>query len=119
VAKIVLCSKDGYGAWFVLRLLEEGHSVNYYLKDQKKDCVLGGLVPEPMDKVPDFAKYDLAIFDVTGMPRVAEEAATRCPTIGAVSYTHLDVYKRQLVELVLFSLETTILLLILPACLDN
>ena len=82
MAKIVLCSKDGYGAWFVLRLLEEGHSVNYYLKDQKKDCVLGGLVPEPMDKVPDFAKYDLAIFDVTGMPRVAEEAATRCPTIG-------------------------------------
>jgi phosphoribosylamine--glycine ligase len=82
MAKIVLCSKDGYGAWFSLRLLEEGHSVTYYLKDQKKDCVLGGLCPEPMDKAPDFTKYDLAIFDVTGMPKLAEQASLLCPVIG-------------------------------------
>lgn len=82
MAKLVLCSKDAYGAWFILRFLEEGHSVDYYLKDQKKDCILGGIVPEPMDIIPDFSKYDLAIFDVTGMPKMAENAILKCPVIG-------------------------------------
>ncbi len=82
MAKLVLCSKDGYGAWFLLRFLEEGHSVDYYLKNQKYDCVLGGIIPECTDKIPDFNKYDLAIFDVTGMPRLAEQALLKCPTIG-------------------------------------
>ena len=82
MAKIVLCSKEGYGAWFLLRLAQEGHAVSYYLKDQSKQYVLGGLVPEPQDLVPDFAKFDLAIFDVTGMPRLAEQAVKLCPTIG-------------------------------------
>jgi phosphoribosylamine--glycine ligase len=82
MAKLVLCSKDAYGAWFILRWLEEGHSVDYYLKDQHKACVLGGIVPECQDIAPDFSKYDLAIFDVTGMPRLAEQAVKLCPTIG-------------------------------------
>lgn len=82
MAKLVLCSKDAYGAWFLLRWLEEGHSVDYYLKDQHKDCVLGGLIPESKDIAPDFGRYDLAIFDVTGMPRLAEQAAKLCPVIG-------------------------------------
>lgn len=82
MSKIVLCSKDGYGAWFTLRFLEEGHSVDYYLKNQAHACVLGGIVPEPKDIIPDFTKYDLAIFDVTGLPRLAEQAVLKCPTIG-------------------------------------
>lgn len=82
MAKIILCSKDGYGAWFTLRLLAEGHSVDYYLKNQRNACVLGGICPEPSDIIPDFNKYDLAIFDVTGMPRLAEQAILKCPTIG-------------------------------------
>lgn len=82
MAKLILCSKDAYGAWFILRFLEEGHSVDYYLKDQKKDCVLGGIVPESKDITPDFSKYDLAIFDVTGMPKLAEQAMLKCPTLG-------------------------------------
>lgn len=82
MAKLVLCSKDAYGAWFILRFLEEGHSVDYYLKDQKKACILGGIIPESRDIPPDFSKYDLAIFDVTGMPRLAEQAMRECPTIG-------------------------------------
>lgn len=82
MAKILINSKEGAGAWFSLRLLEEGHSVDYYLKNQKFDCVLGGICPEPMDKVPDFSKYDLSIFDVTGMPKLAEQSLLQTPTIG-------------------------------------
>src|SRR5882724_3295101 len=82
MAKIVLCSKDGYGAWFTLRFLAEGHSIDYYLKNQNNACVLGGICPEPNDIIPDFDKYDLAIFDVTGLPRLAEQAIKKCPTIG-------------------------------------
>jgi len=82
MAKIILNSKEGAGAWFSLRLLEEGHAVDYYLKDQKYACVLGGLCPEPQDKVPDFVKYDLSLFDCTGMPKLAEQSASLTPTIG-------------------------------------
>lgn len=82
MAKILINSKEGAGAWFSLRLLAEGHSVDYYLKNQKFDCVLGGIAPEPKDKVPDFSKYDLSLFDCTGMPKLAEQSTLQTPTIG-------------------------------------
>lgn len=82
MAKIIINSKEGAGAWFSLRLLEEGHSVDYYLKNQKFDCVLGGICPEPKDKIPDFSKYDLSLFDCTGMPKLAEQSLVQTPTMG-------------------------------------
>lgn len=82
MAKILIASKDGYGAWFTLRLMEEGHSVDYYLKEQYFAPVLEGLAPEVMDKTPDFSKYDLVIFDVTGMPALAEQAMKVTNVIG-------------------------------------
>jgi phosphoribosylamine--glycine ligase len=82
MAKIILNSKEAAGAWFSLRLLEEGHSVDYYLKDQKFSCVLGDICPEPQDRVPDYAKYDLSLFDCTGMPKLAEQSLLATPTIG-------------------------------------
>jgi phosphoribosylamine---glycine ligase len=80
--KIVLCSYTGYGASFLLRLLEEGHSVDYYLSDDKYGKVLEGIIPEYTDKTPDFSKYDLALFDLTGKPELAESASKKCPVIG-------------------------------------
>jgi phosphoribosylamine--glycine ligase len=82
MAKILINSKEGAGAWFSLRLIEEGHSVDYYLKNQKFACVLGDICPEPMDKIPDFSKYDLSLFDCTGMPKLAEQSVLQTPTIG-------------------------------------
>jgi len=80
--KIVLNSYTGIGAWFTLRLVEEGHSVDYY--QMNKDClnILNGLAPSPLKEKPNYAKYDLSIFDLTGKEKLAEESASLCPTIG-------------------------------------
>lgn len=80
--KILLVSKDGVGAWFTLRLMDEGHDVDYYLLDNKYENVLRGIAPEPFFKKPDFGKYDLVVFDVTGNPELAEESRLLTPTLG-------------------------------------
>jgi phosphoribosylamine--glycine ligase len=82
VAKIIICSKNGFGAWFALRLQAESHSVDYYLKDQKYVGVLCGICPEPQDKEPQFSNYDLSLFDSTGLPAMAERSLAQTPTIG-------------------------------------
>jgi len=80
--KIILNSYTGIGTWFTLRLAEEGHSVDYY--QQNKNClnVLRGLAPTPLAAKPDYSKYDLSIFDLTGKEKLAEQSAAFCPTIG-------------------------------------
>ena len=40
--KIALSSYTGYGAWFQLRLLEEGHKVDYYLTEPEYENILSG-----------------------------------------------------------------------------
>ena len=80
--KILLVSYSGYGLWFTLRLLQEGHKVDYYLLDRRFSKVLEGIAPEPFYKKPDFGKYDLVLFDLTGKPKLAEEAAIEAPTLG-------------------------------------
>ena len=80
--KIIFNTYTGIGTWFILRLLEEGHSVDYY--SSSKDClnILRGLVPQPSVEKPQYDKYDLSIFDLTGKPALAEESLRSCPTIG-------------------------------------
>lgn len=80
--KILLCSYSGYGLWFSLRLQDEGNSVDYYLMNKKYNKVLQGIAPKPIFKEPDFAKYDLVIFDLTGKPAVAERASKVTNVIG-------------------------------------
>ena len=86
--KIALSSYTGYGAWFTLRLLEEGHRVDYYLNELDYEDILKGIVPTPFVRVkgdrsfPDYSKYDVSIFDLTGRQRQAEYSASCCPTIG-------------------------------------
>ena len=80
--KMLLVSQDGVGAWFMLRLLKEGHKVDYYLLKDKYINVLHGIVPKPLREKPDFNRYDLVIFDLTGRPKLAEEARKATPTIG-------------------------------------
>lgn len=80
--KIILNSYTGIGAWFTLRLCEEGHSVDYYQMNKDKLNVLRGLAPEPLTAKPDYSKYDLSIFDLTGKPKLAEESCSKCPTLG-------------------------------------
>lgn len=80
--KILIASYSGYGAWFSLRFQDDNHDVDYYLMDKKYEKVLDGIAPSPIYKKPDFSKYDLVLFDLTGKPKVAEEAMKLAPTIG-------------------------------------
>lgn len=86
--KIALSSYTAYGAWFQLRLLEEGHKVDYFLTEPDYENILGGIIPSPYVQAkgskgyPRYDKYDLSIFDLTGKQRQAEYSASLCPTIG-------------------------------------
>ena len=86
--RIALNSYTGYGFWFALRLLEEGHKVDTFLTEPDYENILKGIVPSPYIRArgskgyPNYGKYDLSIFDLTGRERQAEYSATLCPTIG-------------------------------------
>ena len=82
--KIALVSEDGVGAWFLLRLLREGNSCDYYLtKDDASKRVLRGMIPEPILRPPKtWAQYDLVIFDKTFDGDLADEIRKKVPVIG-------------------------------------
>jgi phosphoribosylamine---glycine ligase len=87
MAKILIVTYSGFGNWFSLRLLEEGHSVDiYYCGKSGEPCtkVLSGLIEPPLTGKPVFSNYDLILFDLTGKPKLAEEAieATQGKVIG-------------------------------------
>jgi phosphoribosylamine--glycine ligase len=86
--KIALNSYTGYGFHFVLRLLEEGHKVDVFLTEPEYENILGGIIPAPYIQArgskgyPNYGKYDLSLFDLTGRERQSEYSATLCPTLG-------------------------------------
>lgn len=93
--KIAMSSYSASGAWFVLRLLAEGHKVDYFLSKPKYADILSGIIPPPIiktldhrynlesqDGFPDYSKYDLSLFDLTGRGRQADFSHSQTPTIG-------------------------------------
>jgi phosphoribosylamine--glycine ligase len=98
--KIAMSSYTGMGAWFVLRLMAEGHKVDYYLSEAKYEDVLSGLIPAPrvMDidhrrtiqgyGYPSYKGYDLSLFDLTGRAKQADASKSQAPTIGDGSFEH-------------------------------
>lgn len=80
--KIALTSYSGYGAWFMRRLLKEKHQVSYYLTNPLAVEALKGLVPKPIQSKPDYAGFDLSVFDLTGRSRSADASIETTPTIG-------------------------------------
>lgn len=88
--KIALTSHWGYGAWFVSQFIEAGHKVDFFLEDPNLLDILEGIIPTPLtpsgrfwrDRHPDYSRYDLSIFDLTGQERRAEYSASLVPTIG-------------------------------------
>jgi phosphoribosylamine--glycine ligase len=80
--KILLVSVHGAGLWFTLRLKREGFSVDSYLLDNKCKRILQGIIDPPLAIKPNFSNYDLVLFDSTGKPKLAEEAAQSVPVIG-------------------------------------
>lgn len=98
--RIAMSSYTAMGAWFVLRLMSEGHQVDYYLSEQKYEDVLSGLIPKPkllsLDHrrtqqgygYPSYKGYDLSLFDLTGRAKQADASKTEAPTIGDGSFEH-------------------------------
>jgi phosphoribosylamine-glycine ligase len=85
MAKILLVTYSMYGSWFSIQLEQEGHSVDIWLQDHYEDFnfVLDGLIKHPSKGKPNFKKYDLVLFDLTGRPKIAEEVmAMGIPCIG-------------------------------------
>jgi phosphoribosylamine---glycine ligase len=85
MARILIVSYSMYGSWFSLQLEAEGHTVDIWLMDHYNDYshVLSGLIKTPFKEKPDFKKYDLVLFDLTGRPKTAEEIMNLgIPVIG-------------------------------------
>ena len=92
--RIAMSSYTAMGAWWVLRLMAEGHKVDYYLSTPEYADILRGLIPPPkmlsLDYrrhvngygFPSYKDYDLSLFDVTGKPKQAEHSKKECPTLG-------------------------------------
>lgn len=92
--KIALSSYAGYGAWFAAVLRMQGHSVDYHLSLPKYSDVMSGIVPQAQVKFhdhrqadrnigfPDYSKYDVSVFDLTGRERQADFSSNNAPTIG-------------------------------------
>jgi phosphoribosylamine-glycine ligase len=99
--KIAMSSYTGMGAWFVLRLMAEGHDVDYYLSKPEYEDVLKGLIPKPkmlsLDHrrriqgygYPSYKNYDLSLFDLTGRAKQADSSKREVPTLGDGSFEHL------------------------------
>jgi phosphoribosylamine-glycine ligase len=92
--KIALNSYAGYGAWLAKMLEMDGHTVHYHLSLPKFAPILDGIVPRARIKehdgrnsnanigYPDYSKYDLSVFDLTGRERQADFSQMGTPTIG-------------------------------------
>ena len=88
------------GAWWVLRLLAEGHDVDYYLSKKDYEDVLSGLIPKPKNLsldhrrtvqgygYPAYKGYDLSLFDLTGRAKQADWSKENAPTLGDGSLEH-------------------------------
>lgn len=84
---ICLMSAFADGLWFGALFEREGHSVHYTLSSERFDRQMSGIIGSPPVIVgkgdihsPD--KYDLIVFDLTGMGEAADYARTLTPTIG-------------------------------------
>lgn len=85
--KILLMSAYADGLWFGALMEREGHSVSYALTSERYNRQLSGIIgSEPiiigMGDIESPEKYDLCVFDLTGMGEAADYARTLTPTIG-------------------------------------
>lgn len=82
--KIALVSADGSGAWFLLRLIEEGNQCDYYLLEEDKTARgLRGMIPEPIFKEPkSWKQYNLVLFDGNSDGELADKIRKQTPVLG-------------------------------------
>jgi len=79
--RILLVSPEADGAWYVW-LLGQHHDVQWVCLTEKYKETLAGIIPEPLVHIPDPAKYDLIVFDSSGLGSEANKAHEVTPVIG-------------------------------------
>ena len=81
-----MCIRDSYGTFTAIPF-DKSVFEFYTLKDDEKKypCILAGPTCDSVDVIADGVM----------MPEMQLDDLVIVPSIGAVSYTHLDVYKRQ------------------------
>lgn len=86
----MLVSQASIGSWFILRLLKEGHNVEWWLtKRGPWENSLKGLIPEPYLRRPPESVLrgaDLILFDQNGSGKLADEMAGYAPVLGDSSF---------------------------------
>jgi phosphoribosylamine--glycine ligase len=92
--KILIVTYSGYGNYFSLRFIHEGHSCDIYYCGKKTDdslYVLNNISPTPFTEKPNFKDYDLVLFDLTGKSKLAEESLLASPTVGDSDFSsHIE-----------------------------
>jgi phosphoribosylamine--glycine ligase len=73
----------GEGLWLAWKMAHEGHDVSAVVAEEHYAEALKGLIRiMPGSEVYVASKYDLVVFDTTGMGDTADQARTEAPTIG-------------------------------------
>lgn len=84
--KILVVSQHALGAWFILRLRKEGHSVEWWCTRRGPwENTLRGLIPEPYLRRPPTSvleQADLILFDQNGQGILAESLRQYAPVLG-------------------------------------
>jgi phosphoribosylamine--glycine ligase len=68
-------------AWFAQRMAANGHEVDVSIAAEQCKEALGGIINR-VDALDEPEAYDLAVFDVCGQGKLADEARLKTPTIG-------------------------------------
>lgn len=81
--RILMVSPQSDGCWFVWLLRHNGHDCDWITTSPKDAETLSGIIPPPLAKPPDPARYDLVVFDSSGLGEAADDARKVTPTIGS------------------------------------
>lgn len=84
--KILFCSPNGDGPWMALRLLHDGHDVQWIAKHPRDKDSLRGLIPPPLDSIGNPSDYDLVVYDFCDDGETADRIRELTPVIGSSAF---------------------------------
>ena len=82
----ILFLSQGDGPWLALKLIRDGHSVDWIIDEDRYRDLLAGLLPPPIDSITHPADYDLIVFDVAAVGHIADSLREHTPVIGSSSF---------------------------------
>ena len=82
----ILFLSQGDGPWIALKLLRDGHSVDWIIDEEKYSGLLAGMLPPPLNSISHPADYDLIVFDCACTGLIADGLREHTPVIGSSSF---------------------------------